>query len=126
MFRPELKLVHEDGRGEMYVITLPDNREVMLLHSVKGSLRGGHAHDAEESTMLLTGKIQYSKRDHIGEWAEVLTEGSTTFNPIGRFHKGEFLEDSWLLEWKIGVEKDAWHNIDDPEWRKEVMDNAAG
>ena len=39
-FEPKIVLVHEDDRGEMYSISLPGDRELMLLHSKKGTLRG--------------------------------------------------------------------------------------
>ena len=123
MFTPELKLEHADARGEIYSITLPGDRELLLIHSKEGALRGGHAHDVDEAVVMLTGKMLYHKRAGSGELTGVLKGGGYSFNPKGMAHLGEFLEDSWLIEAKsapIG----AWRNIDDPEWRAKVKLNS--
>lgn len=118
---PELKLEHSDSRGEIFSITLPNNQEVMLLHSVKGSLRGGHAHDVDEDIILLNGRMVYYKKAEDGtEWANVLKAGETGFNPAGEVHMGEFTEDSWLLEFKINTKKGEWKNIDYEPYREKV------
>ena len=127
MFTPELKLEHADARGEIYSITLPGDQEALLLHSVVGSLRGGHAHTVDEVVLMLTGKMTYSKRGLDGkESAEVVKGGQGSFNKAGVPHLGAFLEDSWLLEWKLNTQKGKWRNIDDETWRKQVVANAAG
>ena len=46
-FEPTIKLEHADSRGEIYSISLPGDKELMLLHSKAGALRGGHAHDCD-------------------------------------------------------------------------------
>lgn len=130
-FEPTIKLEHTDSRGEIYSISLPGDKELMLLHSKAGALRGGHAHDCDELVALLTGKIFYTKREErddqdAAEWTEVLTEGDTSFVPKGVFHLGEFLKDSWLLEWKIGTKKGDWENIDYKPYRDKVNANVAG
>ncbi len=124
MFTPVLKLEHADSRGEIYSITLPDDRELLLLHSVKGSLRGGHSHNVDENVVILRGLMVYHK---IGgkESREVMKEGDVSYNPAGMPHMGEFLEDSWLAEWKINTKKGEGKNIDYPEWRERVKANAA-
>ena len=124
MFTPTIEKVHEDARGEIYVVTLPGDKELVLLHSKEGSLRGGHAHDVDETVVLLTGKMRYYKENGIGEYNTVMEEGTPSFNPAGEYHMGEFLEDSWVLEWKINTNKTGWKNIDHKEWRERVKANA--
>ena len=120
-FEPEITKVHEDARGRMYSISLPGDRELMLLFSAKGSLRGGHSHDVPESVLMLTGRMRYHKLD--GE--EVLGEGQGDFHEPGEVHMGEFLEDSWLIEWKICDNKRVWSNTDHDPYRERVRANAA-
>lgn len=126
-FKPEITLVHEDARGEMYSISLPGDRELMLLHSTKGSLRGGHSHDVPESVMVLTGKMRYHKRFSAhGELEELLTDGRCSLNAAGQVHMGELLEDSWLIEWKVCKDRHSWKNANYGPWREKVDANARG
>ena len=126
MFEPTITKVSEDARGEIYSISLPGDRELMLLHSKQGSLRGGHSHDVDEGVMVLLGAMIYHKRAGSGEMTGVLKEGGYSFNPTGLAHMGEFLGDTWLVEWKIGTHKGSWRNIDDETWRKRVTAHSAG
>ena len=125
MFEPTITKVSEDARGEIYSISLPGDRELMLLHSKQGSLRGGHAHDVDEGVMVLLGAMMYHKRAGSGELTGVLKEGGYSYNPKGLAHMGEFLGDTWLVEWKIGTHKGAWRNFDDPDWRKKVTNSVS-
>ena len=127
MTTPELKLEHSDNRGQIYSIALHGNKELMLLHSVAGSVRGGHAHDCDEVITVLTGEVHYDKRDQDGaEWTEDMTAGDSRFVPKGLYHLAEFTEDSWLLEWKLAKDKTSWRNIDYKPWREKVAANSAG
>jgi len=127
MATPILTLEHADARGEIFSITLPGEQELLLLHSKKGTLRGGHAHDVDEIVVLLTGAMQYDKKQKQtgGHWQEELHGGEASTNHAGVYHLAEFLEDSWVLEWKIGTHKNGWHNTDDKAWRERVKANAA-
>mgnify|MGYP001602327713 FL=1 len=125
MAEPTITKVHEDSRGELYAINLPGDRELMLLHSKAGSVRGGHSHDVPERVMVLTGKLQYHKLSPTGiEVIAVLQEGEYSYNAAGEIHMGEFPEDSWILEWKICPDKHSWKNTDYAPWRERVMANA--
>ena len=128
MFTPTIKLEHADSRGEIYSITLPGNRELMLLHSSEGSMRGGHAHNVDEVVVILTGKVFYRKTSDSEdeEWTQKMMDGETIHHAIGEYHLAEFPEDSWLLEWKIGTDKNSWRNIDHEPYRAKVRANAAG
>ena len=129
MFTPKATLEHADSRGEIFSITLPDNRDgskLLLLHSNAGALRGGHSHDVDEVVTLLSGKMKYHKRvsrdewDMIEELVEELTAGMSSFSPAGETHMAEFLEDSWVLECKFTTPGVAWSNTDYEPWRERV------
>ena len=124
MDTPVFKLEHADARGEIYSITLPGDKELMLLHSKEGSLRGGHSHDVDEVVVILTGKMRYTKYDGLNETYELVKEGDASFNPTGLYHMGEFLEDSWLIEWKLGTSKGKSKNINYGPWREKVNASA--
>lgn len=139
MFTPTIKLEHADARGEIYSITLPGDQELMLIHSNKGALRGGHAHTTDEVVVMVTGEMRYRKR-FPAEWQSngsdslrvpeqlefILHGGNETANWKGVFHMAEFLEDSWLVEIKTNAKKGASQNIDYPAWRERVKANSAG
>ncbi len=121
---PTIQQVSADERGEIYVVNLPDDRELVLLHSRVGSLRGGHSHNVDEIVVMLTGKMAYFKRDESGkEWREEVQAGDASFNPAGLIHMGEFLEDSWVMEWKLAKSKGERNNDYQP-WRQKVTANA--
>lgn len=126
MFTPTLKLEHADARGEIYSITLPGDKELLLIHSVKDSLRGGHAHSVSEVVVMLEGGMRYYKKhdESAIEQYTLVHGGDASFNERGLFHMGEFVSDSWLLEWKIGTKRGAWKNFDDPTWRERVKANS--
>ena len=124
VFTPTITKVSEDARGEIYVITLPGDKELLLLHSNKGSLRGGHAHDVDEIVVMLTGQMLYHKLVDGCEQKSFLVKGTTSLNHAGEVHMGEFLEDSWVLEWKF-ARKGEWKNIDWAPYRELVNANAA-
>lgn len=118
---PTIRLVHEDDRGEMYAIDIGD-RELMLLHSRAGTWRGGHSHNVPELVMVLTGKMRYHKRREGWDVADavVLGEGDSSGNDAHEIHMGEFLEDTWLIEWKVCKDKHSWENTNYEPWRGRV------
>jgi quercetin dioxygenase-like cupin family protein len=116
MSAPTIKLELADSRGEIYSVLLPDGTEFMLLHSVAGSLRGGHSHDTPEAIMMFSGRMRYHKLS--GE--RVLADGECSHNAKGEVHMGEFLEDSWLIERKIGVMAHEGETVDYAPYRDRV------
>ena len=121
MANPELTLVHSDSRGELYSILLPTGQEVMLLHSVAGSRRGGHSHNVAEDVMILSGRMRYWKLSlENGAYSiEELGPGTISSNAPGQAHMGEFWEDTWLLEIKH-AKKGEWTQANYPPWRSIV------
>ena len=117
---PVLKLELADSRGEIYSILLPDGTEIMLLHSVAGSLRGGHSHDSPESIMLVSGQMRYRKRAAGRERSFELSAGECSHNRTAEVHMGTFLADSWLIERKIGVKAREGETVDYEPYREEV------
>ena len=122
---PSIKMVSSDARGEIYVVTLPGDRELLLLHSVAGTLRGGHSHDVDEVVTVLSGELVYHKLEKGGgEQLSMLRAGETSFNKAGEVHMGEFITDVWLTEWKIAAHKGTWSNKDYAPWREKVLAHA--
>ena len=123
---PVLKLEHSDKRGEIYSIALDGDREMMLLFSKKGSVRGGHAHDVDEVVLVLSGMLKYTKRsDDTSERRHVLGSGAFIRHTAGEYHLAEFIEDTWLIEWKLNTTKHAWKNVNWPAYRELVNANAS-
>ena len=123
---PRIELVHADNRGEIYSIALPDGQELMLLHSVAGSLRGGHSHSCDEVVLLLSGKMRYLK--HIDSFpndtvSEEMAGGDLSYNPAGQNHMGEALTDLWLIEYKF-AKKGEWTQANYPPYREQVEESA--
>ena len=122
MEHPKLSLVHEDSRGEMYAIKLPDGRELMLIHSVPGSLRGGHSHVESEVVVVLEGSMVHHRHLGEGDTKVRIREGDVYHNPPGVIHMGEFDLECWLVEWREGTDRT---NTDYKPWREKVRANAA-
>ena len=122
MEHPKLSLVHEDSRGEMYAIKLPDGRELMLIHSVPGALRGGHSHASSEAVMVLEGEMLHRKRVGDTETMTAVGDCGVYWNLPGEIHLGEFDRDCWLVEWRKGTDRT---NTDYEPWREKVRANAA-
>ena len=82
----------------------------------------------DEVVLMLTGAMRYHKVGLDGKEShdELVKAGQGSFNKSGVVHLGEFLEDSWLLEWKLGTSKGKWRNIDHSAWRERVVANSAG
>ena len=124
MFTPEIKLEKADDRGEIYSIGLPDGTEFLIIHSKKGTLRGGHSHDVAESVMLLTGSMRYHKINGNVPTSFVLNQGHHENNLRHMPHMGEFLEDSWLVEVKPGTPAHTAVDTDYEPMRKQVREQS--
>lgn len=123
---PTLRLIHQDSRGEMYQILLPTGQEIMLLHSTKGAVRGGHSHTAEEVVAMVSGSLEYHKANERGQESSfILSAGQTSHNAKGISHYGVFLEDSWLVEAKYGPKSAVgeWENVEFEPFRKIVRES---
>ena len=118
-----MRLVHKDARGEMYVVELPEG-EMLLLFSRSGALRGGHSHTIPEVITVLSGKMRYHKIEAGEERTVLLTDGDSSFNAADVVHMGEFLEDTWLIEWKIGARRTGWKDTNYEPWRAKVRASA--
>ena len=125
---PSIKLEHADARGEIYSISLPDNRELMLLHSNAGVFRGGHSHDCNELVVLLSGKMRYHKVTStdpawVTDKMDLMDAGDVSRNLAGEIHMAAFLEDSWVVEFKFAG-KDSWTQTDYEPYRARVRESA--
>jgi len=117
---PQFEKISEDERGANYRVILPGNRELVLIFSKAGSNRGGHSHSVPEVAWLLSGKLEVHKMREAGEVRFVVNPGETYYNAPGEPHYGHFLEDSWLLDWKLGAPADGFTTTNYEPFRKRV------
>lgn len=120
-----LQQVHEDPRGSIYSIVLPTNQELMLFFCKAGQLRGGHSHDVPELVVLLSGRVRYhtllNGREQVVDYAA----GGSIYNSANVPHMAEFLEESWVAEWKIGVHIGEWTTTEYEPMRSRVRRSIA-
>lgn len=118
----EIKLEYSDPRGDIYSIAIPPDQELMLFFCKAGYLRGGHSHDVPEVVLLLSGRMKYHKVVNGEDDTLELGPGEVSYNLPGQPHMGEFLEDSWLIEWKIGTKVGDWTTTDYEPYRAMVRE----
>lgn len=116
-----VKLEQADARGEIYSLLLPTGEELMLFHCKAGYLRGGHSHNVPEVVMVLSGQLTYYKKKGL----EVVMmagglPGKVIWNLPGVPHMAEFLEDSWVIEYKIGTPAGTAVTTSYPPFRDQV------
>ena len=127
MTEVSLKLEHHDTRGDIYCIAIPGNHELLLFFCKAGYLRGGHSHDVPEIVVLLSGRMKYHKHTEEGDIILELRGGDLSYNQPGEAHMGDFLEDTWLVEWKLGPNSGIgeWSTTDFEPFRKLVRERMA-
>jgi len=113
----ELKKVHEDKRGFIYVISdlLSEGREFTILEIKKGAARGGCLHSKEENFAIIKGKVKVICGNK--EWES--NPGESGKFPAGVPHAFLALQDSIISEWGITTEEKTL-NKKDPELLKVV------
>ena len=123
----EVKLdkIHSDARGDIYQVVLPKNRELMLFFCRAGHLRGGHSHDCTEAVFLLSGKLRYHKMVNGQEVISEMSPGDVSYNLPGVPHLGEFLEDSWVVDWKTDAGIGEFTTTDYEPFRARVRESMA-
>ncbi|MDP2662117.1 MAG: hypothetical protein Q8R28_15435 [Dehalococcoidia bacterium] len=122
-----LEKVNEDARGAIFSVKIPPDQELMVFFCKAGHFRGGHSHDVREAVLLLSGRFRYHKSAPNWEsgvrrieWVEEMYPGMMSMNEAGVDHMGEFLEDSWLVEWKLNTHNGAWTTTDYEPMREKV------
>jgi len=91
--------IHEDKRGEIYLITglFPEGRELTLFITNKGYARGGCIHkDSDEQCCVLDGVIEYYVE---GRSPERFHVGRGTLIPKNTQHFFIALTNSIVIEW---------------------------
>ena len=119
MDEPILELVHRDGRGDIYRVAIPPDREIMIFRCRAGFLRGGHSHTCPEIVSVLSGRMRYHKTVDGVATVEERGPGDAWANLPGEPHMGEFLEESWVVEWKYGPDagEGRWTTVDHAPYR---------
>lgn len=113
----ELKKIHEDKRGFIYIIEnlLEGEREFSFLEIKKGFARGGCLHFVDENFVLIKGKVKFI----CGENEDVLTAPASGVIPANQPHAFVALEDSVVSEWGVTTtEKE--EDKKDPELRLKI------
>ena len=113
----ELKLIHKDQRGYIYVVEdlLEGDKEFSFLEVKKGAARGGCLHSNDENFVVVKGKIKYK----YGDKEEIVSQGESRLIPAGVAHAFIGLEDSIVSEWGITTqEKQA--DVKDENLRAEI------
>ena len=128
---PVLAKIAEDARGASYSILLPDGQEIVLIRTNKGYWRGGHSHNVDEVSVLLSGSAQYRKRTTDRILGEVEVDfiqevGGVLKNAPGEPHAALALEDYWLIDMRPGSKADQVKNTNYPPWRKLVDEQLGG
>jgi dTDP-4-dehydrorhamnose 3,5-epimerase-like enzyme len=100
----QLKPVFEDARGTIADILEGKNiQHVGIIHSKKGAVRGNHYHKrATQYAYILSGKIQYYRKDLRNKSAQVETfvlgPGALAVEPPEVVHAMVALEDAQFLD----------------------------
>jgi len=112
----KMEKVHEDKRGEIYVISMPDGKDIVINTTKKGYARGGCYHAInDEFFMVLKGMVKL----WIGNEYEMYHEGMSASIPHNEPHMMRAQEDSITIEWgSTREEKNTYY----PEYRKRVED----
>jgi hypothetical protein len=103
---PVLSKMSEDARGASYSIMLPNGQELLLIYTRNGFWRGGHSHNVEEVSVLLSGRATTMKRLRgrgQTETQEVHSTGAIIRNGPGEVHVTLALEDYWLVDIRPGA-----------------------
>ena len=99
----------------------PDGTEGVFIFTKAGSYRGGHSHDKPETSLLMSGKMLYKKRDNHGKETEFIqSPGDVLHNGAGEVHLAYALSDGWIFDWKIGVKAGETKTTNDPSFRRYV------
>ena len=118
---PVFSKIAEDERGASWSILLPDGQELVLIRTNAGYWRGGHSHNVDEVSVLLSGKALYLKRSLAQEELTFIEgPGDVLPNLAGEEHAAFALEDYWLIDIRPGSKASDIHNTDYPLWREFV------
>ena len=116
---PVLSKIAEDERGASWSILLPDGQELILIRTNAGYWRGGHSHNVEEVSVLLSGKALYLKKFGESEEKFFIEEaGEQLINHPGDAHAALALEDYWLIDIRPGSKAADIVHTEYPPWRE--------
>ena len=102
----KLEKIHEDKRGEIYLVTeaLPEDRELTLFTTKKGYARGGCVHqESGEDAVVISGTVKYFVE---GREAETLSRGDSIHIPHNTPHYFVALTpETTVLEWGLSAHR---------------------
>jgi len=102
-FYKELKKIHEDKRGGIYLVKnlLEDQKEFTFMEIKAGYARGGCLHSNDEYFVVIKGRVKYICGDEERE----LVAGNSGVIPAFKPHAFIGVEDSIVSEWGITSEE---------------------
>ena len=110
----EMKRVHNDERGEIYVIPLSKDKDIAICTTNKGYARGGGIHkNNDEFFTIIKGIVQYV----IDGKEKIFQEGMSGFIPHDTPHMMRAKTDSITMEWGATIAEKQTYNA---EYRKLV------
>lgn len=123
MLGPRVKKIAEDFRGSSWSVLLPDSTEGVLIYTRKGMYRGGHSHSKAEVSLLLSGRMKYSKTLDGKEDIQFIQEaGQILYNGADQPHLAFALEEGWLFDYKLKAKAGETVTTNYPRYRKFVED----
>lgn len=107
----------EDVRGKIFFFS-QENKRFSLVEMKKGFARGGHYHNFDQIHIILTGKIEYHKKDLLRdeEDVEVINSPDSVLIPAKTPHLFIALEDSSFIE----IYENSYESTEYPEFRRIV------
>jgi quercetin dioxygenase-like cupin family protein len=107
----------EDIRGKIFFFA-QGNKRFNLVEMKKDFARGGHYHNFEQMHIILTGKIEYHKKDPLmdKEDIEIINSLDSVLIPAKTPHLFIALEDSSFIE----TYEDSYESTEYPEFRRIV------
>lgn len=107
----------EDIRGKIFFFSYGDKR-FNLVEMKKGFARGGHHHNFEQVHIILTGKIEYHRKDLVTNKKEikVINSPESVSIPAKTPHLFIALEDSSFIE----IYENLYEATEYPEFRRIV------
>lgn len=120
MESPKIQPIAEDFRGASWSLMLPNGQELVLIYTKKGMYRGGHSHNFPETSIVISGKMQYKKKFPDGREIEFEHgAGEVLHNEPNEVHVAQATEDGWLLDVKAAKQSD-WVTTNYPAYRAKV------
>lgn len=105
------KFEGKDKRGKVWSFKISETplKEIMILYTKKGALRGGAVHSVVENRVVLEGRIKMKELREEREIEYEMKEGDFAWTEKEVPHLMESLTESWVMEWHPAGKKNWIH-----------------